>query len=126
MNKISILLLVSLLLPKMVFAQELQTLIVSFTEFMNVTILPFLMTLAFLFFIYNITRFFIIESSNEDGREKAKSLAMYGVLAFVMVVIFWGLINMLTTSIGLDKCLDGTKSDYLDKDFVGPPPPGTC
>ena len=114
------------ILPSIALAQTLsaQGLISKFLAFSNKTLLPFLIGIAFLFFAVNIIRFFVIQGSNEDGRENAKNLAIYSVLAFVLIVIFWGIVNLLSSSIGLNGD-NAPTPDYLemnDKNFTTPPP----
>lgn len=76
-------------------------------------VVPFLWGIAFLMFVWNAIRYFVIEGHSEDGREKAKSLMIWSVAAFVFVSIFWGIINMLTSSSGLtgeeQPCSDYTQ-----------------
>lgn len=88
----------------------IQALTISIGNLFSYTILPVMITIAFAFFIYNTIRYFVIESGNEEGREKARSLALYGVLAFVFLISFFGLINFFSTSIGLQ----GTAQPYND------------
>jgi len=100
MNKVTIALF--LFLPLVASAQTLQVFLPSLIFFLSDIVIPFLLGIAFLFFIINVIRFFVAGGSNEEGREKAKSLAIYGIAAFVFIIIFWGIINMLSYSIGLD------------------------
>jgi hypothetical protein len=92
----------------------LEQYIVALVTFVNNIFIPFLMGLAFLFFVVNAFRFFIVGGANEEGREKAKSLAVYGVLAFVLIIIFWGIVGLLTSSLGLQALGERTEicSDY--------------
>lgn len=122
MNKTPLLLAFLLALPLVSHAQSLQTFLVNFTRFLGDTLVPFLIGIAFLFFAVNVVRFFVFGSDNQEGQEKAKALAIYSVLAFVIIIIFWGVINLLSSSLGLDGCVPAD-SDYVKKDFVGPPPP---
>lgn len=80
--------------------------------FANDVLIPFLLGIAFLFFIINVVKYFVIESTSEDGREKAKNLALYSISAFVFILIFWGIINLLSTSIGLQS-KSQTCPDYV-------------
>lgn len=80
--------------------------------FFSNVIIPFLFGVAFLFFVVNAIRFFVIESNNEDGQEKAKSLMLYGLAAFVFLIVFWGIVEVLTTSLGLYG-EDAVCPDYL-------------
>lgn len=103
-----------LLFPTITFAQGLQGYIGNVVTFIGTVVIPFLLGLALVFFVINVIRFFVIESKDEDGREKAKALAIYGVLAFVIIVIFWGIVNLFSDSIGLTG---GTApiSDYMQR-----------
>jgi hypothetical protein len=102
-----------LLIPHVTHAADLQTLIKNVLLFINDYVLLFLLGAAFLFFIINVVRFFIIGSANEEGREKAKALAVYGVGAFVLIVILWGIVNLLVSSIGLGGKAQPNQ-DYVD------------
>jgi uncharacterized membrane protein (GlpM family) len=112
------------LMPSFVYAQtaSLETLLKGIVGFTNNTLIPFLVGIAFLFFVINVFRYFILNGENEKGQENAKNLAMYSVAAFVFLLIFWGIVNMLSTSSGLEGCNRGT-FDYVDRHFTGPSQP---
>ncbi len=91
-----------LLVPGIATAQgTLQTLLTNIPTFLSDIVIPFLFGIAFLLFIINVIRYFVIEGSNEDGRKKAKDLALYSIAAFVFLIIFWGIVNMFVKSTGL-------------------------
>ncbi len=98
---------------------SLQSLFTNIPIFIDKVLIPFLYGMAFLVFTYNAIRYFVIEGSNEKGREKAKDLAIYSIAAFVFITIFLGIVNMFTQSTGLDKqtqpCTD------FEKEFGGCP-----
>lgn len=104
------------LLPAVAFAQEgsLQKLLAGILGFTNGTLIPFLFGIAFLIFIYNSFRYFILNGENEKGQENAKNLAIYSVAAFVFLFIFWGIVNLFTTSSGLEG-KDKPCPDYLER-----------
>lgn len=112
MNKKILTLSTLLFLPFVASAQTLQVFIPNLIGFLGAVVVPFLIGMAFLFFVFNGVRYFVIGGSNEQDREKAKSLAIYGIAAFVFLVIFWGIINMLTSSIGLGGG-PPVQSDYI-------------
>jgi hypothetical protein len=93
--------------------QNLDTFIVNTLTFINTAVIPFILGIAFFLLVINVVRYFIIGAGNNDSREKAKSLALYSTLAFVLIVIFWGLVNLLASSIGLDG-RDMPGPDYCD------------
>ena len=102
--------------PLITFAQvgSFQSMFGNIVTFIDRTLIPFLFGLAFLFFVINVFRYFILGGGNPDAQESAKSLATYGVAAFVFLIIFWGIVNMLVSSLGLDGTRSIT-SDYLSK-----------
>ncbi len=94
----------------------LQNLFKNLLAFIDTKFIPFLIGLAFLFFVINAIRYFVFQSAEEEGREKAKNLAIYSVLAFFTIVVFWGVINLLTSSLaslGINKTVP--TSDYVEK-----------
>lgn len=106
-------------LPTVTFAQNgsLQGLITGTLGFINVVLIPFILGIAFLIFIINAVRFFVIGGNNTESQENARNLALYGVGAFVLILSLWGMVNILANGIGLNEgpCIDGkaVQSDYL-------------
>lgn len=100
-------------LPSISYAQgaSLQNLFKNFLTFISETLIPFLLGIGFLFIVINAFRYFILGGADEKAQEKAKSLAIYGVAAFVFLIIFFGLVNLISESIGLEKETAPT-SDY--------------
>jgi predicted PurR-regulated permease PerM len=94
----------------------LEQYIIALVTFINNIFIPFLLGLAFLFFVINAFRFFIVGGANADSKEKARSLAVYGVLAFVLIIVFWGIVNLLTGSLGLSG--QGLPSDTPTSDYI--------
>lgn len=91
---------------------DLQTLLAGFLDFINSTVIPFILAIAFVVFIWNVVRYFIIESHSEDGREKARSLATWGIVAFVFILSIWGIVNILVDGFGFDRS-EGITPDYI-------------
>lgn len=87
----------------MISDMKIQTLIVDTLLFLNKTVVPLLFALAFLFFVVNVVRYFIIGGDQEDARGKAKMLALWGIVAFVVMVSIWGIVNLLTSGFGIGR-----------------------
>ncbi len=114
MKHFSLVLAVLLVFPTLAFAAEdLQTILMAIIGFVNNVLIPFILGIGFLFFVWNAIRYFVIEGSSEDGRENAKNLAIYSVAAFVIIVIFWGIVNLLAESIFSGRGAAQTP-DYLE------------
>jgi succinate dehydrogenase/fumarate reductase cytochrome b subunit len=87
--------------PVVASAQTIQSLLFSFTTFVGNTLVPFVFGLAFLFFLVNAVRYFIIEAANEDGRKKARQLAIWGILAFIIMLSIWSIVGFIMSDLGL-------------------------
>lgn len=79
----------------------LQYYLADIVWFINTAIIPLLIAVAFLFFIFNVVRFFIASADSPRGRESAQMLALYGLGAFVILFAFWGIIGFLAGGLGL-------------------------
>ena len=90
---------------------DLQTLLLGFIAFITGTIIPFLLVIATLVFVWNAVRYFVIGGANEESQEKARQLALWGVLAFVLIVSLWGIVMLISNGLGLDN--RGIVPDYM-------------
>jgi hypothetical protein len=77
--------------------------IVSFT---NGVLIPFILGIGFLVFVWGMFRYFIVGGANDDAKEQGKSLMVYATLGFVFIIIFWGIVNLLASSTGLEGGAD--------------------
>jgi len=74
--------------------------------FSNTVLIPFILGIGFLVFVWGMFRYFIAGGANDEAKEQGKSLMIYATLGFVFIIIFWGIINLVATSTGLqDKSL---------------------
>jgi len=69
--------------------------------FSNDVLIPFIIGIGFLFFVWGMFRYFIMGGADEESKGKGKSLLINTLVAFVVIIIFWGVLNMLTSSTGL-------------------------
>lgn len=81
---------------------DLQTFIINVYGFVNKVAVPLILGIAFLVFLVNVVRYFIIGGANEQSQENARSLALWGILAFVIILSFWGIVNMFVSGFGLE------------------------
>lgn len=90
-------------------AGDLDTFFGSILDFINGVLIPFILGVAFLLFVYGMFQYFIAGGANEEAKEKGKSLLIYAILGFVVIIVFWGVVNLLTSATGLDgEDLDST------------------
>ena len=100
------------MLPMLVSAQGLadgtgdagpfQRLLEGVLNFTNTFLIPFIIAIGFLVFVWGMFQYFIAGGANDESKEKGKSLMIWATVGFVLIIVFWGVINLLTASTGLD------------------------
>ena len=99
-----------LALPGFVFGQAasnftvLDTFVANLGTLLN-NLIPILVTLAVIFFFWGLA-LFIFSAGDETGREKGKSIMLWGIIALFIIVSIWGIIAVLQNIFGVD----GTKT----------------
>lgn len=83
-------------------AQSFQTFLINIPIFLDSVILPFLYGIVGLVFVFNVVRYFIANTDSSDMKENARSVAIYSVAAFVFLILFNGIVNLLAESTGLE------------------------
>lgn len=79
----------------------LEDLLRNILTFGNTVVIPFIIGIGFLMFVWGMFQYFIAGGANDDSREKGKKLMISSTIAFVVIIIFFGAINLLTASTGL-------------------------
>lgn len=100
-----------MLMPSVSFAQrgflgdgsggEIGVALVTVLNFINNILIPFLFGIAFIIFIWGLFKFFIQGGADDDERSKGKTYILYALAFFVIVLAFWGIVNILVSGIGL-------------------------
>jgi NADH:ubiquinone oxidoreductase subunit 2 (subunit N) len=93
-------------LPALAFAQAI-TSIQSGGDFIiniiNTIAVPVLFAIAFIVFIFGIFQYFILSKGNEEKQGEARSLMLYGLIGFFLMVSVWGLVNILIGTFNLQS-----------------------
>lgn len=71
-------------------------------EFSNNVLIPFIIGIGFLVFVWGMFQYFIAGGASDEGKEKGKSLMIYATVGFLLIIVFWGIINLLASSTGLE------------------------
>ena len=66
----------------------------------NNVLVPVIFALAFIVFLWGAFTTFILGASEEEAKERGKHLMLYGLIGFFVMVSIWGLVNIMTGSIG--------------------------
>jgi uncharacterized membrane protein YidH (DUF202 family) len=111
MNKLYIFaLLTATSLPQLALAQitvdgtggPLADMLRNILTFGNEVVIPFIIGIGFLMFVWGMLQYFIFGGASDESREKGKKLMISSTIAFVVIIIFFGAINLLSTSTGLE------------------------
>ncbi len=69
----------------------------------NGVFVPVLFAVAFIVFIWGAFQAFILGANDQEAKGKGKHLMLYGLIGFFVMVSVWGLVNILTGSVGLNN-----------------------
>ncbi len=67
---------------------------------MNIVI-PILITLAVIYFIWGVIQYTI--SQDEEAKKNARGKIIMGLVGLFVIVAFWGIINVLSRTIGVSN-----------------------
>ena len=73
-------------------------------------LLIFLISLAVVWFIWNVIKYSM--SKEEDGKDKAKSQMIHGIIAIAVIVSIWGIVGLLQTAFLGTTSPAGATGDY--------------
>ena len=94
-----------LVLPLFAAAQvdSIQDLGAFIIDLINNVAVPLVFALAFIVFIWGVFQYFIQGGHDEEAKEKGRSLMLYGLVGFFIMVSVWGLVNILTGTLNLEN-----------------------
>ena len=103
----------ALLVPAVTMAQIIDgdpggfgDVVVGLTDLINNFLIPFLIALAVLAFIYGVFQYFIAGGADEEKRAAGRSLMLYALIGFVAIVALWGIVNFLVQALGFESSQD--------------------
>lgn len=73
----------------------------------NNVAVPVVFALAFIVFIWGVFQVFILGGTNEEAKEKGRALMIWGLIGFFVMVSVWGLVRILTGTVGLNNSTQG-------------------
>lgn len=94
-------------LPVVALAQDanfggIGTFFQSITTFINNTLIPLLFAAALLVFLYGMFKFFILGGGDEGSRSEGRQLMLWAIIAFVVMVSIFGIVNLISSGLGFD------------------------
>ncbi|MCX6786600.1 MAG: pilin [Candidatus Kaiserbacteria bacterium] len=73
----------------------------SITGIINGILVPVLISIAFIVFLWGIYNYFIKGADNEEARKTGKTFALYGIIGFVVLFSVWGIVQIFMGTLGL-------------------------
>jgi len=91
----------------------IQAIICKIGEILN-TIIPILIVLGVVYFVWGVISYMI--GADEEQKKKGRDKIIYGIIGLVVIVGMWGLVNVVTSTFGLNNsntniqtpCVPGT------------------
>lgn len=66
----------------------------------NNVLVPVIFAIAFIVFLWGAFSAFILGANDDTAKEKGKNLMLWGLIGFFVMVSVWGLVNILTGTVG--------------------------
>jgi hypothetical protein len=79
---------------------KLKGYIESITGFINNTVIPVIVGLAILSFIWGMFRYFVWGAADEEARSKGKQVMVYSILGLVLILSFQGIVMLIAFTFG--------------------------
>lgn len=68
------------------------------------SVVPLLLTLAMVLFIWGIIQFFL-SAENEEKRKKGKTFMMWGLISLFVMISMWGIVNIFSHTFGIQTLI---------------------
>lgn len=67
----------------------------------NSVLIPVLFAIAFLVLLYGIAQAYIFSRGDEERIKQGHQIILWGIIAFVVMISVWGLVNIVANTFGL-------------------------
>ena len=67
----------------------------------NNVLVPVLFAIAFIVFLYGIAKAYIFSGGDPEKVSEGHRLLLWGIIAFVVMISIWGLVNVVANTFGL-------------------------
>ncbi len=65
------------------------------TSFINEILVPILIAVSFIVFLYGVYKYFILGAASDEDRKSGRQFVLWGVIGFVIIGSLWGLVNIV-------------------------------
>ena len=87
--------------PFMAFAQSdvLSPILENAKDALDIVV-PIAITLALIYFIWQVTKYVI--AADEEAKTDARKKMLYGIVGLFVIIAIWGLVNFVASYLGVD------------------------
>lgn len=96
-------------LPVLASAQfgGVNTFMNDIVTFIENAVIPFLLAIALLVFIFGMFKYFIQGGNDADKQKEGRDLVLWSIVGFVLIVSIWGIVNVVSRGLGFrDQTLE--------------------
>ncbi len=99
--------LLAIFAPALALAQGVNTgyfeaLVSAISTIVNDFLVPIVIALAVLVFLWGVFNAFILGGSDEGKRADGRKLMLWGIIAFVVMGALWGIVNLVAVLFGVN------------------------
>jgi len=73
----------------------------TLVSIINDILVPAIMSVAFLVFMWGVYKYFFWKGESETERATGRTLILYGVIGFVIIACVWGIVAIFSSTLGL-------------------------
>lgn len=77
--------------------------VTALTTLIQDILVPLVLILCFVAFLWGVFLYFVAGGGNEEKRETGKSFMIYAIAGFVMIAVLWAVVAFVTGTIGLTQ-----------------------
>lgn len=70
-------------------------------NFINGILVPILMAVALITFLWGVYKYFILGAADEKSRIDGRQFVLWGIIGFIVILAMWGLVYIIANTLGL-------------------------
>jgi hypothetical protein len=75
----------------------------SIVRIINDILVPVILAIAFLVFLWGVYKYFIQGAADEESRKEGRQFVLWGIIGFVIIFTVWAIVRVLMGTLGLSE-----------------------
>lgn len=84
----------------------------SIVNIINNALVPLLLAVAFIVFLFGVYKYFIAGAEKDTEREEGRKFVLYGIIGFVIILSVWGLVAIVRNTLNLTTSSNPTPPTF--------------